>query len=155
MSDDEPSENPRRGIPLSEAFAGIDFDQGGRLAEAFKATSEMSERLSAVMSQRVTPSLRVPEVTVPQIDWSRTPEARTARATEDMVERLDEYQGSVAALVAALQAEAVEQRERAERAEAREQQADVRERKMLRLTQISVVFAFLALLAAVLVPLVA
>lgn len=140
---------------MSEAFANLDFDRGGRLAEAFKATSEMGERLSAVMSQRVPPSLSAHEIMVPQIDLSRTPEARTARATEDMVGRLDQYQGSVAALVAALQAEAVEQRERAERAEAREQQADVRERKMLRLTQISVVFAFLALLAAVLVPVVA
>lgn len=101
----------------------------------------LAELLSALKPPTVPP-LVVPDVqtALKQIDLAQMPEARTARATEEIADLLIDYQADVAALVDAMQAQTDGQRARADRAEARE-------RKMHRLAQISAAAAVLALFA--------
>lgn len=153
-------EQPERAAPgdsLGEVLSRLKTPKVGNspaLQEAAERTSQtgrsLSEMLTALKPPTVPP-LVVPDVgnLLDEIDLSNLPEARTARAAEDMVERLEDYQAEVAALVQALQAQADDQRARADRAEGREH-------KMYRLTQVSVTCTILAVLislAAVLVPL--
>jgi hypothetical protein len=158
---EEQAPAPHRGRTLAEVLDSLrtprsPAGEGLRAAAAAAAGTggSLSELLNS-LKPPVLPPIAVPELpsSLVDIDFSQMPEARTARAAEEMVDRLAEYQEQVAALVAGLQAQADEQRERAERAEAREHAADERARKMHRLTQASVAVAFLALLANALTPL--
>lgn len=113
---------------------------GGTMAEATRGLT-----LPAAPARSIVPDLTTSLV---DFDFGQLPEARTARATEEMAERLDEYQANVAALVEALRGQADEQRERAERAEARELRADERNAMMLRLTWIMAALTLLTVVAA-------
>ena len=158
MGDDDVRPKVQPSESLADLLARLKTPTPGTsraLQEAADKTARTGRSLADLFDALKTPTfpathvsaVAVPDVQtrIAQIDLDDLPAARTARATEDMADRLGDYQADVARMVTLLQAQADEQRERAERAERQQHRS-------YRLTQISVAVAVLATIATIVLP---
>lgn len=154
MAEDEARPKVAPSESLADLLTRIKTPSAGTsdaLAEAAERTARTGRSLSELLTALKAPPpppLVIPDVQVRtnQIDLDDLPAVRTARATEDMVDRLGDYQGEVTGLVQLLQAQADEQRERADRAERQQ-------KKMYRVALCGVAVGVLGLIGGIVGPL--